>query len=328
MNERFSRPLAAALLLAAGAAFAGESGADVDADARPDRAERLDQLCEMVEFYADNGFRSMGRQYGSFKGYVDRGEGEILADALLRVAQENIAATNETQLWRLEFSATWLDEFGGTNALPFLLEAMKWDLSQGVPPWRDRSIPSPTRGLHGACRHMIVASFFRIANRKNATNALHAAAATLADERWEWMRDELYVESTQTIRLHESSDRLKVAKAGGGVVNLRPVREPICVFLADCYENETDPGRFAYLDGCIRSKLPEWKTSDRRLRGAQRMLRLHPESKEASGIVRSVQDARAAQPPDGPAPVQPGDVSDTETVDPYVPPPPGEGFQM
>ncbi len=327
MNERFSRPLAAVLLLAAGAAFAGEAGADTDAR-RPDAEERLGQLCEMVEFYADSGFRNMECQYGSFKGYVDRGEGDILADALLRVARENASATNETQLWRSEFALTWLDEFGETNALPFLLEAMKWDLSRGVPPWDDLSIPSPIRGLHKSCRHMTIASFFRIANRKNATNALHEAAAMLADEKWDWMRQRLYFESTQTVQLHESSDRLEVAKAGGGVVNLRPVREPICVFLADCYENETDPGRFAYLDGFIRSKLPEWKTSDRRLRGAQRMLRLHPESKEASGIVRSVQDARAAQPPDGSAPVQPGDVSDTETVDPYVPPPPGEKFQI
>ena len=321
MNSRSLRPFAATLFLAAGAAFAGE------ADERPDDGKRLRELCEMVEFYADGGFRNMERQYSSFKGYVDRGEGDVLADALLRVARENAGATNQTQLWRSEFALTWLDEFGGTNALPFLLEAMKWDRSRGAPPWEDRRIPRTTRGLHGTCRHMTVASFFRIANRKNATNALHDAAAMLADERWEWMRSELYFESTQTIRLHESSDRLKVAKAGGGVVNLRPAREPICVFLADCYENETDPGRFAYLDGFIRSKLPEWKTSARRLQGAQRMLRLHPESREASDVVRSVQDARAAQPPGGTAPVQPGDASDTETIPPYVPPPPGEEFQ-
>lgn len=310
MKERFARSLAAFLLLAAGETFAGEDGTD----ARPDAAERLGQLCEMVEFYADNGFRNMERQYSAFKGYVDRGEGDILADALLRVARENVAATNETQLWRSEFALTWLDEFGGTNALPFLLDAMKWDRSRGVPPWEDQSIARPTRGLHGVCRHMTIASFFRIANRKNATNALRGAAAMLADERWEWMRGDIYFESTQTVQLHEYSDRLKVEKSGGGYVNLRPAREPICAFfLADCYENETDPGRFAYLDGFIRSRLPEWRTSDRRLRGAQRMLRLHPESKEASGIVRSVQDACAAQPPDNSAPVQSGDASDTES---------------
>ncbi len=324
MNERFARPFAAILLLAAGGAFAGEAGAD----ARPDDAERLGQLCEMVEFYADSGFRNMESQYGAFKGYVDRGEGDLLANALLRVARENVAATNQTQLWRSEFALTWLDEFGGTNALPFLLEAMKWDRSRGVPPWDDLLIPSPTRGLHKVCRHMTIASFFRIANRMNATNALHEAAAMLADEKWEWMRQRLYFESTQTIQLLEATARLEVAKAGGGTVNLRPARELICaIFLADCYENETDPGRFAYLDGFIRSKLPEWKTSARRLQGAQRMLRLHPESREASDVVRSVQDARAAQPPGGTAPVQPGDPSDTETVEPYVPPPPGEEFQ-
>ena len=294
MKDTNMRHFAALILLvAAETAFAAES------DDKPDAEKRLGQLGEMVNYYADSGFSNMSAQYGAFKGYVDRGEGEVLANSLLRQARENAGSTNETQKERFEFAVTWLDEFGGTNALPFLLEAMKWDRSRGAPPWEDRRIPRTTRGLHGTCRHMTVASFFRIANRKNATNALHAAAEMLADERWSWMRNELYYESTQTVLLHEASDRLKVAKAGGGVVNLRAVREPICGFLAECYENETAPERFAFLDGFIRSKLPEWKSSERRLQGAERMLRLHPESKAASGIVRSVQDARNAQPAGG-----------------------------
>lgn len=299
MDERFSRPLAAALLLATGTVFAGES------DDRPDGGKRLGQLREMVEYYADSGFGNMKRQYNAFKGYVDRGEGETLANALLREAQENAAGTNETQRARFQFAVAWLDDFGRTNALPFLLERMKREDFKGL---AVDEMPDE--------RRRPVECFFRIANRNKATDALHAAAEMLSDARWSWMRDELYRAATQILELHEASDRLKVAKAGGGVVNLRAVREPICGFLAECYENETAPERFAFLDGFIRSKLPEWKSSERRLQGAERMLRLHPESKAASGVVRSVQDARNAQPAGGTAPVQPGDPSDTEIVEP------------
>ena len=115
------------------------------------------------------------------------------------------------------------------------------------------------------------------------------------------------------------SARIAVGKKGGGVVNLRPARETICVFMMDCYETETNPAYLSGLDGFLRSKLPEWKTSERRLQGAQRMLRMNPDSKEASGIVHSVQDARAAQPPDVPVPARPGDASDTEVVEPLPP---------
>lgn len=302
MNNRFPRPFAAILLLAAGAAFAGET------DDSRDAGKRLGQLREMVEYYADCGFVNMPAQHGEFKGYVDRGEGETLADALLLVARENAGSTNETQKTRFEFAVTWLDEFGGTNAIPFLLEEMKREEYKGL--WPRRTPDS---------RHMTVASFFRIAHRKGATNALHAAAAMLADEKWSWMRRELYDEARQTVDLYEYSARIPVQKKGGGVVNLRPARETICVFMMDCYENETNPAYLSGLDGFLRSKLPEWKTSERRLQGAQRMLRLQPESKEASGIIRSVQDARVAQPPGGAAPVQPGDASDTETVGPLPP---------
>jgi len=299
MNPRYARPLAATILLVAGTACAGGS------DDASDAGKLLGKLCRMVEYYADSGFMHMAPQYAAFKRCVDQGEGETLADALLHVARENAGSTNETQKARFAFAVTWIDEFGGTNALPFLLEEMKREEFRGR---NSGQIPSS--------RHMTVASFFRIANRKNATEALHAAAEMLADERWSWMRNELYYESTQTVLLHEASDRLKVAKAGGGVVNLRAVREPICGFLAECYENETAPERFAFLDGFIRSKLPEWKSSERRLQGAQRMLRLHPESKAVSGVIRSVQDARNAQPAGGTASVQPGDSSDTEIVEP------------
>ena len=142
----------------------------------------------------------------------------------------------------------------------------------------------------------------------------------------------------RALELHESLARTAVAKKGGGIVNLRPVREPICDFLAYCCENETDPGRFAHLDGYIRSRLPEWKASDRRLAMALRMQRLHPESEVASKVLRAVQDARASSRPGEDAAggggnipttggAQQDDVSDTEVVPPYVPPPPGSEFR-
>lgn len=303
MNNRFPRLFAVLIpLVAAGLAVADES------DNKPDAEKRLGQLGEMVNYYADSGFSNMSAQHGAFKSYVDRGEGETLANSLLRQAQENAGSTNETQKARFEFAVTWLDEFGETNALPFLLEEMKREEYKGL--WPRRTPDS---------RHMTVASFFRIAHRKGATNALHAAAAMLADEKWSWMRRELYDEARQTVDLYEWSARNAVGKKGGGVVNLRPARETICVFMMDCYENETNPAYLSGLDGFLRSKLPEWKTSERRLQGAQRMLRLRPESKEASGIIRSVQDARATQPRGGAAPVQPGDASDTEVVEPLPP---------
>ena len=303
MNNRFPRLFAALIpLVVAGLAVADES------DNKPDAEKRLGQLGEMVNYYADSGFSNMSAQHGAFKGYVDRGEGETLANSLLRQAQENAGSTNETQKERFEFAVTWLDEFGETNALPFLLEEMKREEYKGL--WPRRTPDS---------RHMTVASFFRIAHRKGATNALHAAAAMLADEKWSWMRRELYDEARQTVDLYECSARNAVGKKGGGVVNLRPARETICVFMMDCYENETNSAYLSGLDGFLRSKLPEWKTSERRLQGAQRMLRLNPDSKEASDIVRSVQDARAAQPPAGSAPAQPGDASDTEVVEPLPP---------
>ena len=309
MNNQIKRPLAILLALAATAAV-GETGD------QPDAGKRLSQFGEMVDYYADSGFSNMSAQYGAFQKYVDRGEGEILADALLRQARENAGSTNETQRFRFEFAVTWLDEFGETNALPFLLEEMKREEYKGLYP---RNTPNS--------RHMTVSSFFRIAHRQGATNALHAAAAMLADEKWSWMRRELYSEARQVVNLYESSARTAVQKTGGGVVNLRPARETICVFMMDCYENETNPGYLSGLDGFLRSKLPEWKTSERRLRGAQRMLRLNPESKEASGIIRSVQDSRVAQPPDGTPPAQPGEPSDTETVEP-LPPDWGKKFQI
>ena len=303
MNNRFPRLFAALIpLVVTGLAVADES------DNKPDAEKRLGQLGEMVNYYADSGFSNMSAQHGAFKSYVDRGEGETLANSLLRQAQENAGSTNETQKERFEFAVTWLDEFGETNALPFLLEEMKREEYKGL--WPRRTPDS---------RHMTVASFFRIAHRKGATNALHAAAAMLADEKWSWMRRELYDEARQTVDLYECSARNAVGKKGGGVVNLRPARETICVFMMDCYENETNSAYLSGLDGFLRSKLPEWKTSERRLQGAQRMLRLNPDSKEASDIVRSVQDARAAQPPAGSAPAQPGDASDTEVVEPLPP---------
>ena len=303
MNNRFSLLFAALIpLVVAELAVADES------DNKPDAEKRLGQLGEMVNYYADSGFSNMSAQHGAFKSYVDRGEGETLANSLLRQAQENAGSTNETQKERFEFAVTWLDEFGETNALPFLLEEMKREEYKGL--WPRRTPDS---------RHMTVASFFRIAHRKGATNALHAAAAMLADEKWSWMRRELYDEARQTVDLYEWSARNAVGKKGGGVVNLRPARETICVFMMDCYETETNPAYLSGLDGFLRSKLPEWKTSERRLQGAQRMLRMNPDSKEASGIVRSVQDARAAQPPAGSAPAQPGDASDTEVVEPLPP---------
>ena len=303
MNNRFPRLFAALIpLVVTGLAVADES------DNKPDAEKRLGQLGEMVNYYADSGFSNMSAQHGAFKSYVDRGEGETLANSILRQAQENAGSTNETQKERFEFAVTWLDEFGETNALPFLLEEMKREEYKGL--WPRRTPDS---------RHMTVASFFRIAHRKGATNALHAAAAMLADEKWSWMRRELYDEARQTVDLYECSARNAVGKKGGGVVNLRPARETICVFMMDCYENETDPAYLSGLDGFLRSKLPEWKTSERRLQGAQRMLRMNPDSKEASGIVRSVQDARAAQPPASSVPAQPGDASDTEVVEPLPP---------
>ena len=303
MKDTNMRHFAALILLvAAETAFAAES------DDKPDAEKRLGQLGEMVNYYADSGFSNMSAQYGAFKGYVDRGEGEVLANSLLRQARENAGSTNETQKERFEFAVTWLDEFGGTNALPFLLEEMKREEYKGLYP---RRTPNS--------RHMTVSAFFRIAHRWGATNALHDAAAMLVDEKWSWMRRELYSEARQTVDLYESSARNAVGKKGGGVVNLRPARETICVFMMDCYETETNPAYLSGLDGFLRSKLPEWKTSERRLQGAQRMLRLNPDSKEASGIVRSVQDARAAQPPAGSAPAQPGDASDTEVVEPLPP---------
>lgn len=303
MKDNTARSFAAAVvLLLAGTAFANES------DDKPDAGKRLEQLGEMTDYYADSGFSNMSAQYGAFKRYVDSGEGEGLANALLRQARENAGSTNETQKARFEFAVTWLDEFGGTNALPFLLEEMKREEYKGLYPKRTPN-----------SRHMTVSSFFRIAHRWGATNALHAAAAMLADEKWSWMRRELYSEARQTVNLYEASARNAVGKKGGGVVNLRPARETICVFMTDCYENETNPAYLSGLDGFLRSKLPEWKTSERRLQGARRMLGMDPDSKEASDIVRSVQNARAAQPPDGSAPAQPGDVSDTEVVDPLPP---------
>ena len=293
-----ARRAAAALLFAAGLACAdGPAGKSYT----PERFERTFRL---LEESADVRLMHMGPQHGMLKSFVDSGNGELVADALLRLAAENAGSTNPTQRARFEFAVTWLDEFGGTNALPFLLGEMKREQYRGL-------------GLAqlSEARHMTVASFFRIANRERATDALHAAAEMLADEEWAWMRNECYYESTRSVALHEACSRSAVAKAGGGVVNLRSVREPICGFLAECYESETDPERFAYLDGFIRSKLSEWKTSERRLAGARRMLRLHPESKAAADVVRSVQDARSALPRSG-AGQAAGEVPDTETVAP------------
>ena len=277
MKDQITR-FFASLLVALAAETALADGSDI----KPDAEKRLGQLGEMVNYYADSGFSNMSAQHGAFKGYVDRGEGEVLANSLLRQAQENAGSTNETQKERFEFAVTWLDEFGGTNALPFLLEEMKREEYKGCYP---RRTPNS--------RHMTVSSFFRIAHRWGATNALHAAAEMLTDEKWSWMRRELYSEARQTVNLYESSARIAVGK--------------------------TNPAYLSGLDGFLRSKLPEWKTSERRLQGAQRMLRMNPDSKEASGIVHSVQDARAAQPPDGPVPARPGDASDTEVVEPLPP---------
>ena len=314
MNAPFARPLAATALLAvgaAGAAFAGES--DGETAGKTNAVDRVGQLCDMVEYYADAGFGNVPAQHGAFQSYVHRGEGDTLAEAMLRVARENAGSTNEQGKARFEFAVTWLDEFGSTNALPFLLEEMKREEYKGLSP---RKTPQS--------RHATVYAFFEIAHRTAATNALHAAAATMADERWSWMRRELYSCVRLKVANLESAARFAVQKNGGGVVNLRPARETLCIFMMDCYENETDPGYLSGLDGFLRSKLPEWKTSERRLGGARRFLRDHPESKEAAGIVRSVQDAREAQPPGGSAPAGPGDASDTETVDPL--PPGGDKF--
>lgn len=295
-----ARHAAAALLLFA----AGSACADVPAG-KSYTPERFERTFRSLEESADARFMHMGPQHGMLKSHGKAGNGELVADALLRLAMENAGPTNRTQEIRFEFAVTWLDEFGGTNALPFLLEEMKQERFRGL-----------SLAQLSVARHMTVASFFRIANRENATDALRAAAEMLADEKWGWMRNECYYESTQTVALHEACSRSSVAKAGGGVVNLRPVREPICGFLADCYESETDPGRFAFLDGFIRSKLGEWKTSERRLAGARRMLGLHPESKAAADVVRSVQEARAAAPRNQAGAGNGGEVSDTETVAP------------
>lgn len=314
MNPMSVHRLAIQFLHAAGCAAAAllpaaESSFAADSEKMAYTPERFREIVARFEETADSRFRDMGPQYFMFKGLVDRGEGDLAADALLHVARENVGATNEMAAVRFHFAVTWLDEFGGTNALPFLLEET---MRKRTPNSDDR-----LEGLSITARHMTIASFFRIANRKNATGALREAAGLLSDGKREWLRGELYYESTQTVLLHESSARSAVAERGGGVVNLRSVREPICGFLADCYGGETDSGRLAFLDGFIRERLPEWETSERRMAGAERMLRLHPESKEAAAIVRSVREARAA-------PAESAErsrASDTEVVEPRSPEP-------
>lgn len=78
-------------------------------------------------------------------------------------------------------------------------------------------------------------------------------------------------------------------------MDLAPVREPVCGFLADCYATEDDPARFEFLDGFVRARLPEWETSAGRLEGARRMLRLHPDSKAAADILQAARETTAGR---------------------------------
>ena len=67
-----------------------------------------------------------------------------------------------------------------------------------------------------------------------------------------------------------------------------PGIRPACAFLERCYETEASPGRMAELDAFVLERDPSWRTSPRRLEGARRMVRLHPDSEAARSLLSAV----------------------------------------
>ena len=250
--------LPAALLLSAPSATAGNF-----------TEEELEAACKGIERCARNRTH-VQVQYQDFRQGVENGRGDLLAAALLRTAERYDGSDDPDKRACVDFALDWLDEFGDTNALPFLA----------------RRLERP--GISN--RHMTVASYVRIAAAKGATNEFERMVLHLTETGREGLRGELIGEMLGTVRMREGLREFH--RSRGEPAPEWPGIRPACAFLERCYETEAAPGRMAELDAFVLERDPSWRTSPHRLEGARRMVRLHPDSEAA----RSLLSAVAAEP--------------------------------
>ena len=259
---RTIRALAAALLLPASlllSAPAATAGHFTD--------EELEAQCKMIEWCAHNRVH-MEVQYQGFRQTVESGGGNLLGAALLRTAERYDGSDDPDERACVDFALDWLDEFGDTNALPFLA----------------RRLERP--GISN--RHMTVASYVRIAAAKGATNEFDRMVLHLTETGREGLRGELIGEMLGTVRMREGLREFH--RSRGEPAPEWPGIRPACAFLERCYETEASPGRMAELDAFVLERDPSWRTSPRRLEGARRMVRLHPDSEAARSLLSAVAD--------------------------------------